>query len=70
MATSETQQARLGGDYEVLEYELGDLLEEHWSGRCRKVTLSECPLCATDPTRPRHQFGRHAKRADHFRTEH
>lgn len=73
MATSDTRstvQARLGGQYEVLEYELGDLLDVRWSGRCRKVALRECPFCATDPTRPRYRFGKGEDRATHFFEQH
>jgi len=64
-----TTQTRLG-QYGRYEYEQGDLLEDTGAGRAVKLTLTECPLCAVDPSRPRHPFGRHASIAHHIRTEH
>jgi hypothetical protein len=62
-------QTRLG-QYGRYEYELGDLLEDMGSGRAVKLSLTECPLCAVDPSRPRHSFRRHASTAHHIRIEH
>jgi hypothetical protein len=64
-----TTQTRLG-QYGRYEYEIGDLLENTASGRAVKLSLTECPLCASDPSRSRHHFGRHASIAHHIRTEH
>jgi hypothetical protein len=68
MATS--TQARLGGEYAVRDYDLGELIDDRGDGRTQKLVLTECPICATDPTRPRHHFARSAQRADHFAREH
>lgn len=69
MATSTTRdrQTRLSDDCEVLEFELGDLIRTGPSG---KKSLRECPLCASDPSRPRHEFATQANRADHFARRH
>ena len=69
MATSTTRdrQTRLSDTYGVHAYELGDLLREGPSG---KLALTECPLCASDPSRPRHEFAEQANRAGHFEREH
>jgi hypothetical protein len=66
MATSQT---RLG-QYGRYEYGRGDLLKDTGTGRAVKLTLTECPLCAVDPSRPQHHFGRHASVAHHIRTKH
>lgn len=63
MATSE--QARLG-QYGVYRYERGEFFVTNGS----KKKLVECPLCAADPTRPRHEFSEQSKRAVHFRDAH
>jgi hypothetical protein len=64
-----TTQTRLG-QYGRYEYERGELLEDIGTGRAVKLTLTECPLCAVDPSQPRHHFGRHAAVTHHIRTEH
>lgn len=68
MATS--TQTRLDGEYHVRDYALGDLLDDRAAGRSQKLVLTECPLCTTDPTRPRHYFGADADRAGHFERAH
>lgn len=69
MATSTTRdrQTRLSDTYGVHEYALGDLIREGPSG---KLALTECPLCASDPSRPRHKFAEQDSRATHFEREH
>jgi hypothetical protein len=64
-----TTQTRLG-QYGRYEYGQGDLLRDTGTGRAVKLSLTECPLCAVDPSRPRHSFERHASTAHHMRTEH
>jgi len=64
-----TTQTRLG-QYGRYEYELGDLLEDTGTGRAVKLSLTECPLCAVDPFRPRYRFDRHASIAHHVHAEH
>jgi hypothetical protein len=69
MATSTTRdrQTRLSHDCGVLDYEIGDLIRVGPSG---KKSLTECPLCASDPSRERHEFKDQANRADHFADSH
>ena len=52
--------------YEVVDYDVGDLLRREG----HRVYLRECPICRTDPTRPRYHFGRQENRPRHFREEH
>ena len=66
MATSQTR----FGQYGTLDYDRGDLLEDTGTGRAVKLTLTECPLCAVDPTRVRHRFGWQASVAHHVWSEH
>jgi len=66
MATTQTQL----GQYGRYDYERGDLLQDTGTGRGIKLSLTECPLCAIDPSRPRHEFGRHADVAHHLHTMH
>jgi len=66
MTTTQTRLDQYGRD----EYEQGDLLTDTGTGRAVKLSLTECPLCAVNPSRPRHHFGRHASVAHHIRTEH
>lgn len=54
----------------VHEYERGDLLERRESGRSTKLLLTECPICAADPQRPRYHFREHESRPKHFRESH
>lgn len=75
MATSNpkptTRQQRLGGNYEVLDYDLGDLLVDTATGsNSQKLSLVECPMCATDPQRPRYHFREQESRAAHIAAEH
>ena len=65
MATSTTTQAALD-EYGVHRYELGDLLRE----RGGKLSLVECPLCASDPSRPRYHFREQESRPKHFADVH
>lgn len=48
----------------------GQFLEDFGHGRCVKLRLRECPICATDPNRPRHVFAENESRCDHFLTHH
>jgi len=64
-ARAEPRQAALD-EFGVHDYELGDLLREH-NG---KLSLTECPICATDPTRPRYHFRRQESRPAHFADVH
>lgn len=70
MATSTTQAALDDPRVYVHDFERGDLLIDHGTGRSQKLLLSECPICAADPTRPRHHFGDGDSRPQHFRTRH
>jgi hypothetical protein len=65
---STTQQAKL---HPVVPYELGDCLRDTSArGDSTKLILSECPLCRTDPTRPRYWFGEHESRPKHIHEVH
>lgn len=72
MATSESTpgQTTLPLHYGVHEYELGDCLVDKGAGRSRKLILRECPICASDPRRPRYHFGEHESRPEHIRAAH
>jgi len=67
MATSKQTVLEQFGRY---EYQLGDLIEQQGTGRTDRLRLTECPLCAADPNRPRHRFGETEKPAVHIATVH
>lgn len=67
---SSTRQTTFGDDYGTLEFEIGDLIERRESGRTTKLALTECPLCAADPSRPRHHFEEQESRAAHIADAH
>jgi hypothetical protein len=52
------------------KFEPGDFLENFGHGRSHKIRLTDCPLCATDPSRPWYTFGDGECRAEHFAREH
>jgi len=51
----------------VRPYQLGDCLTDRSTRTdSEKLILDECPLCRTDPTRPRYFFDEHENRPQHF----
>lgn len=71
MATSEprTTQDRIH-EFGVHDFELGDLLIDGAVGGGEKLKLTECPICCSDPRRPRYHFDEYENRPQHFVTEH
>jgi hypothetical protein len=53
-------------EFGVHHYQLGDCLKDISSSSSEKLILVECPLCASDPTRPRYHFDDHESRPKHF----
>jgi hypothetical protein len=71
MATRQThaEQSKLG-THSVHDFGRGDLLEDTSNGSSPKYILSECPICASDPNKPRYFFDEQESRPNHFAKKH